>query len=308
MIDKIKAVIFGHAIGDALGVPVEFASRAELDNNPITEMEGNGTYPVPKGSWSDDTSMSLATLASLANGLNYEDIMSKFCQWINEAKYTPTGLVFDIGRATMKSLLSYDRNEAPAIECGQKSERDNGNGSLMRIHPVVLYLYKVNMPIEDKIEIVHNVSALTHAHIRSKIACGIYAFVLWEILSNPSKDAILEGLSRAKLFYLGEDELTVYARLFDKTFVITKRELIKSSGYVVDTLEAALWCVLTTNNYRDAVLKAVNLGEDTDTIAAITGGLAGAIYGYENIPKEWLNELLKGEYIDSLCNGLKYFE
>ncbi len=300
-LQKVKAVMIGHAVGDALGVPVEFASREELDNAPIIDMEGNGTYPVPKGSWSDDTSMSIALLDSLINGINYKDIMQKFLEWLNFAKYTPTNIVFDVGNTTSKSILLYAINKVPALECGQKSEYDNGNGSIMRIHPVVLYLYDKDMPLEEKIEIIHNVSALTHAHIRSKIACGIYAFVLWEILKNPTIESVRIGIDKAEDFYKNEEELKYFQRIFSKTFILTKREDIKSGGYVVETLESALWCLLTTNNFRKCVLKAVNLGDDTDTTAAVAGGLAGAMYGYDNIPDKWKETLIKRDYIESLC-------
>ena len=301
MLEKVKAVMIGHAVGDALGVPVEFASRIEMDKSPVVDMEEGGTYDMPKGTWSDDTSMSLATLDSLASGLDYDDMMSNFCDWLNKAKYTPNDLVFDIGRGTMKSILRYYRGEAEAIESGQTRETNNGNGSLMRIHPVVLYLANKDMNIEEKIGIIHNISAMTHGHMRSKIACGVYAFVLWELLKNPSLEAVREGLNKAEEFYKGEEELKYYDRIFSRTFVITKREDIKSSGYVVDTLEASLWCLLTTSNYKDCVLKAVNLGEDTDTVAAIAGGLAGAIYGYNSIPEDWRNTLIKSDYIEELC-------
>lgn len=302
MKEKIRSVVLGHAIGDALGVPVEFASRIEMDNSPVEDMEEGGTYNMPKGTWSDDTSMSLASLDSLSNNLiDYDDMMANFCDWFNKAKYTPAGVVFDIGRGTMKSLMSYMRGEAEGIDCGQKSELDNGNGSLMRIHPVVLFLASKEMPIDEKIEIIHNVSSLTHGHIRSKIACGIYAFVLWELLRDPCKDAIFAGLQKAKEFYRNNDELCHYNRLFDKTFIVTKRDLIKSSGYVVDTLEAALWCLLTTSSYKDCVLRAVNLGGDTDTVAAIAGGLAGALYGVDGVPNQWIESLQSYEYLEELC-------
>ena len=157
------------------------------------------------------------------------------------------------------------------------------------------------MTIDEKLEIIHNVSSMTHGDIRSKIACGIYAFVLWEILKNQSIDAVKEGLQKAELYYQNEGELKFFNRIFSKTFIITKREDIKSSGYVVDTLEAAIWCLLTTSSYRDCVLKAVNLGEDTDTVAAIAGGLAGALYGYDSIPGEWLEDLLERDEIEELC-------
>lgn len=302
MIEKVKAVMIGHAVGDALGVPVEFSSRTEMDNSPVFDMKGGGTYNMPKGTWSDDTSMSLATLDSLASGVvDCNDIMIGFCDWYDTAAYTPTGVVFDIGRGTMKSLFSYMNDDAQAVDCGQKSEFDNGNGSLMRIHPVVLFLANKDMPIEEKIEIIHNISSLTHGHIRSKIACGIYAFVLWELLKTPSLESVRKGLNKAEEFYKNEEELKHYARIFSRTFIITKRNDIKSSGYVVDTLEASLWCLLTTSSYKDCVLKAVNLGEDTDTVGAIAGGLAGAVYGYDAIPEEWRNALIEREYIEELC-------
>jgi ADP-ribosylglycohydrolase len=174
----------------------------------------------------------------------------------------------------------------------------------MRIYPVVLYLANKDMPMEEKIEIVHTMSALTHAHDRSKIGCGIYAFILWELLNNPTMSAIKDGLGKAARFYEGQTEFVHYNRLFERTFIITPRNAIKSGGYIVNTLEAAVWCLLTTNSYHDAVLKAVNLGDDTDTVAAITGGLAGALYGYDAIPEKWCNTLIKREYIESLCKQI----
>ena len=192
----------------------------------------------------------------------------------------------------------------PAVECGQNSERANGNGSLMRIHPAVLYLANKDMSIEEKMEIVHTMSALTHAHDRSKVGCGIYAFILWELLKNPTMYAFKDGLAQAQAFYKDNPELAHYNRLFEETFATTPRDEIKSGGYIVDTLEVAVWCILTTDSYKDAVLKAVNLGEDTDTVAAVAGGLAGALYGYEAIPQEWKDVLIQLDYIESLCEGL----
>ena len=155
--------------------------------------------------------------------------------------------------------------------------------------------------IDEKIDIIHKTSALTHAHDRSKIGCGIYSFVLWELLNNPVKDSVLSGLNKAKEYYQAYSELDKYSRIFDKTFILTKRNDISSSGYVVSTLEAALWCLLTTNSYSECVLKAVNLGDDTDTVAAVAGGLAGALYGLDAIPEKWLNVLKRKDYIDELC-------
>ena len=303
MIEKIKAVVIGHAVGDALGVPVEFASREELDNAPVTNMEGYGTYPVPAGAWSDDTSMSLCTLDVLEQyGLDYDRIIVNFGKWYYNDEFTPTGEIFDVGNTCSMAIENYSKHKKLYTMCGLNGERDNGNGSLMRIHPVVLYLANKDMPIAEKIEIVHTMSALTHAHDRSKIGCGIYAFVLWELLKNPSIESVKIGLEEAANFYKGQPELIHYNRLFEKTFIITPRKAIKSGGYVVDTLEVAIWCLFTTKSYKEAVLKAVNLGDDTDTNAAVVGGLAGALYGYESIPQGWKDTLIKRAYIEDLCS------
>ena len=305
-LSNIKSAILGHAVGDALGVPVEFQYREDLEKNPVTSMRGFGTFPYPAGTWSDDTSMTLATLDSLANGIDYHDLMTKFCEWLEHAKYTPAGVTFGVGGSTKKSLLVYLINDEPALKCGQKHEWDNGNGSLMRIVPLVLYLFysELNkLPIDEKMTYVHNVSALTHAHSRAKIGCGIYAFVLTELLLDKSREAVYRGISKAAEFYANEPEAEKYSRILTNDIAVLSRKDICGSGYVVDCLESALWCLLTTDNYRDCVLKAVNLGEDTDTTAAVAGGLAGVMYGYSNIPQEWIDTLIKRDYIEELCEN-----
>ena len=309
---KIKSVVIGHAVGDALGVPVEFASREELDKNPVTTMEGFGTYPYPAGSWSDDTSMSLAAFDSLAKGtIDWDEIMCNFGKWYYKDEYTPTGEMFDVGNTCSTAIENYFIYKKPYHKCGLSNEHSNGNGSLMRIHPFALYEYaRSTFNIDD----IHTASALTHAHERSKIACGIYSFVLWELLKSPSKASIRYGLNKAKRFYRGWDEMKSYYKMLFRrigltelhfedydTFERAQRNEIKSGGYVVHTLEAAIWCLMNTHSYKECVLAAVNLGDDTDTTAAIAGGLAGALYGYETIPQEWRNTLIKREYIESMC-------
>jgi len=303
MLEKTKAVMLGHAVADAIGVPVEFCRREELAANPITEMKGFGTYPFPKGCWSDDTSMSLCVLESLTkNKIDYEDIMNNFGKWYFKDEFTPTGEMFDVGNACSTAIEKYFKDKLPLNECGLKEEYSNGNGSLMRIHPMALYLYtREDLTLEEKIEVIHNTSALTHAHERSKIGCGIYSFVLWELLKEPDKINVFEGLKKAMQFYRDYPEFEKYSRIFEKPFVISKQEEIYSSGYVVYTLEAALWCLLTTTSYEECVLKAVNLGDDTDTVGAVAGGLAGALYGYNSIPTKWLEVLKRKDYIEDMC-------
>lgn len=316
MLNKIKSVMLGHAIGDALGVPVEFCSREELKERPIASMQGFGTYPYPEGSWSDDTSMSLCTLDSLAKGkIDYDDIMNNFGKWYYEDEFTPTGEMFDVGNTCSHAIENYFTEKKPTNLCGLTHEHSNGNGSLMRIHPIALYLYtRDDLSIEEKIEIIHYASALTHAHERSKIGCGIYAFVLWEILDKKEKfRSVRGGLSKAWRFYKGREEIIHYDMLFRRigqlgrhfedpdTFKPASINDIKSGGYVVHTLEAAIFCLLYSKSYEDCVLEAVNLGDDTDTVGAVAGGLAGALYGYDAIPQEWLDVLKRKDYIEDIC-------
>lgn len=312
----IKSVVIGHAVGDALGVPVEFMSREELKENPVENMLGYGTFPVPKGAWSDDTSMSICVLDAIDEGkLNFDKVMLNFARWYYQDAFAPTGEMFDIGNTCIMAIERYMKENMSWRECGLCDENSNGNGSLMRIHPFVIYTYLLDTNTKTKIEIIELASALTHAHPRSKIACGIYAFVLWELLDNAQngdgKEAVRRGLKKAKNYYGDYTEFKLhYAKLcnqiadIDDTGLRVGEDEIESDGYVVHTLEAAIWCLLNTNSYKECVLKAVNLGDDTDTVAAIAGGLAGAIYGYDSIPKKWRETLIKREYIEDLCGKL----
>ena len=177
MLNNILSGIMGLVVADALGVPVEFQDREVLRQNPVKNMRSYGTYNQPAGTWSDDSSMTLALLDSLKDGLDYKDIMDKFLAWYEEGAYTPHGEMFDIGIATSNALRRYKSGTSP-LESGGNSEHDNGNGSLMRISPILFYLEgefgSDFLDHEETFELIHNISALTHAHKRSKIACGIY--------------------------------------------------------------------------------------------------------------------------------------
>lgn len=300
--NKIKSVMLGHAVADALGVPVEFCSRRELEEKPVTEMLGFGSYAVPAGSWSDDTSMSLCALATLAEGtIDYDEIMQNFGKWYYNGEFTPLGEMFDVGNTCSFAIQNYHRANCSYKDCGLDDVQSNGNGSLMRIHPFVLYAHYKMMPLKDWEPMIFEASALTHAHKRTKLGCGIYAYILMHLLADPNIGAVETALRRAALHYQDNEEFVHYARIFNADFAKLDVSAIRSSGYVVDTLEAAVWCLLTTDNYKDCILKAVNLGSDTDTVAAIAGGLAGALYGYDAIPQEWLNTLIKREYIKDMC-------
>lgn len=301
--EKIKAVMLGHSVADALGVPVEFRSRKELDRDPVTGMRGFGTYHLPAGTWSDDTSMALCTLDVIAEGeYDLGRVMENFEKWMHGGEYTPAGKTFDYGTTCAIAVGEYLEGTAPE-SCGGTDERSNGNGSLMRIHPasLMLGLSDDGRTFAEKMEMIDRLSALTHGHERSKLACRIFTLILWELLEDPSHEAVGRALGKARKLFASSREIGAYGRLFSPDFAKLPREKIRSSGYVVDTLEAAVWCLLTSGDYPECVLKAVNLGEDTDTVAAVAGALAGARWGLSSIPKEWLDTLLRREWIEEMC-------
>ena len=289
----------GVIIGDALGMPVQFLSREGVQANPITKMEGYGTYNMPVGTWSDDGSMTLATMDSIyeKKGIDYDDIMERFIDWNFEGKYTPTGEAFDQGITCTEAIYNYLRDRDYKT-CGRTGEYANGNGALMRIIPVCLHVYEQHkkgvMKLEEALAHVHQVTALTHNHLRAKMASGIYFFMVQAILDETGTllERLQIGMDRAKEFY-GADiankvEWTRFARIENLTdFAKVVEDDIKSSGYVVDSLEAAVWSLITTDSFEEGLLRAVNLGDDTDTVGAIAGGLAGLYYGYESVPEEW---------------------
>lgn len=307
-----KSGMYGLIIADAMGVPVEFTSREDRKLDPVTDMRGYGTYNQPEGTWSDDSSMAIATLVSIRDKgeIDYKDIMERFHDWCMYGAYTPFDEVFDIGIATSRAIMKYS-NGAKPLESGGKTEWDNGNGSLMRILPVCLYIFEkqrdMKLSDDESIDIIYNCSALTHAHLRSKIACGIYYFLVKAILDKDGEliERLQQGVDNAFKYYgeSTESELDNYNRLISLSeFKDTPENQIKSTGYVVYTLEAAIWCLVNSSSYEEVILKAVNLGDDTDTVAAITGGLAGLYYGYDNIPHKWRSKLQKREWIESLLN------
>ena len=312
--DFIRSSVLGTAVGDALGVPAEFRSRDVLEQDPITGMVGFGTHNQPAGSWSDDTSMLLATLDSLRNGYDPEDIMNRFEDWLFNGAYTPRGVTFDRGLIVQKAVDRHRRGKK-AILCGGADIQDNGNGSLMRILPASLYALakqeKGEMDDAQAVQLVHEVSGLTHAHVISKAGCGLHHFLVKALIEDASgglRAALQRGVDagvawyRENDWYNYRDAVDCYSRIFDLAALgVLPSDSISSKGYVVSTLEAALWCLLNADSLEEALLRAVNLGRDTDTVAAVAGGLAGLWYGEGAIPKLWLDTLLRRDFILDLC-------
>ena len=305
--------IMGVIIGDALGCPVQFRTREEVARHPITGMRGYGTFNLPEGSWTDDSSLTIALLESICRTrtIDLDDIMENFMKWLYDGEFTPYGQSYDIGRGTMQAIDRYRRNRN-AKKCGGDEEWNNGNGSLMRILPACIYCSEMairgGFSERDAIDTIHAVGSLTHAHIRSNIGCGLYYFMVKEILTGDGSlpERLQDGLSSGFSFYesclADKGNLHYYDRLRDlAAFKDLPADKIKSGGYVVDSLEAAVWSLITTDGFETALLKVVNLGDDTDTVGAIAGGLAGLFYGYSAIPEEWLSAIKRREWIEEMC-------
>lgn len=302
--DRLLGGLWGAVVGDALGVPVEFSYREDLHRSPVTGMIGHGTFDLPAGSWSDDSSLLLCTAESLLGGFDPEDLSRLFIRWYNDGHWTPWGETFDVGSGTAEAIGRLMDGEDP-LESGGTGEMDNGNGSLMRILPVALFTS--GAPVDVLLERVHAASAVTHRHPRSQIACGLYCLMARRLLDGESlSSAYHQAIGETSRIYAYEPyrrELTHFGRVLSGRISEFNEEEIESNGYVVHTLEAALWSLLTTQTFEETVLRAVNLGRDTDTTASVAGGLAGVYYGFDAIPREWLSAIARREDIEALLEA-----
>ncbi|MFC0516240.1 ADP-ribosylglycohydrolase family protein [Mucilaginibacter angelicae] len=304
--NSYKDVLFGVAIGDALGVPVEFKSREIIAQKPVTDMIGFGTYGLPPGTWSDDSSLTLCLADVLANDYDLQNIADSFVSWLCDKLWTARGEVFDVGNTTHEAIERVLRKVQPDL-AGGFEESSNGNGSLMRILPLLFYIK--DKPVKERFTITKQVSSITHGHVRSVIACFYYLEFARKLLTNNDAVSVYHEVNTEVTSFLAEttinpDEISLFSRLLKGNIYELPVTKIQSSGYVLDTLEASVWCLLTTTSYGEAVLKAVNLGFDTDTTAAVTGGLAGLLYGFESIPEHWVLMLARKNDIDELAKRL----
>jgi ADP-ribosylglycohydrolase len=304
--NKIKSVLFGVAIGDALGVPVEFKSRENIRKNPVLDMIGYGTYNLPPGTFSDDSSLTFCLAEALTSTFDLANIAQNFVKWLYNNYWTSRGSVFDVGITTRLAIDRIVRGDSPDL-AGSIDSTSNGNGSLMRIAPLLFYL--LDKPINERFEITKQVSSITHGHIRSIIACFYYLEFARQLAEQRDKFEIYSNLKTEVSDYLNlisihPKEIKLFDCILKHNIHTVSEDKIYSSGYVLHTLEASIWCLLTTDNYKDTVLKAVNLGDDSDTTGAVTGGLAGLIYGFDSIPTEWIEQLAKQEEIDDLAERM----
>ena len=272
--NRLKNGIIGFIIGDAMGVPLEFTKRRE---EKVIDMLEYGSHNMPKGSWSDDSSMVIATIQSIIDNkgnINYKDIMNNFILWIEKGKFTSNNKTFGVGGTTFKALRNYYYREEfimykDPLMCGIDDIKDNGNGSLMRILPIAYYCYYKKLKEEEIYNLVKDVSSFTHSHEISILGCFIYVLLAIELLSGEEKENAYSNVRKYDYTkYFNLDIIKYYDR--------------------------------NNNSYDKCVIEAINLGNDSDTIGALVGGLSG-IY-YNDINNKWLNDIKRKNYLLDLCN------
>ena len=278
---RFRGCLLGLAVGDAVGTTVEFRPRGSFP--PITDMMGGGPFDLNPGQWTDDTSLALCLAESLIDrqGFDARDQMERYVRWYRTGHLSSTGQCFDIGNATASALRAFEQTGEP--NSGSTDVRSAGNGSLMRLAPIPLFFYS---DTEQAIHYAGESSRTTHGAPECIDACRLFALMLAKALAGKSKDDILFGQDNVQLKLVNKIHAIAAGEYANKT-----EDQIRGTGYVVESLEAALWCFHQTDSFRDAILKAVNLGDDADTTAAVCGQIAGAHYGEDGIPAAWLAQL-----------------
>ncbi len=290
--DRFAGALLGLACGDAIGTTLEFTPRGSFQ--PITDMIGGGPFRLKPGQWTDDTSMALCLAESLVEkgGFDPADQMTRYLNWWHWGYLSSTGTCFDIGNTVRAALTRFQETGEPYS--GSRDPRAAGNGSLMRLAPVVLFAYASPGELWT---LAADSSRTTHGACEAIESCQLFARLIYRALSGHPKETLLTAVP-------GEWREDKIRQLATGSFTGKSSADIKGSGYCFESLEAALWCFFNTNSYSEAVLTAANLGDDADTTAAICGQLAGAFYGAAAIPSQWLDKLAMREDIEMLAARL----
>jgi ADP-ribosylglycohydrolase len=303
-IDRQRGTLLGLAIGDALGAAVEFKSPGSF--HEVTGYQGGGPHGLAPGEWTDDTSMALALADSIASaGWDLDDQARRYLAWWRKGKYSVNGRCFDIGITTQTALRRFEKT-GDARTSGDSSGRASGNGSIMRLAPVpIRYANLFPDRLDELFQMLTESSLPTHASPQCLSACSYMGLVLAALIHGINRDQALDpdcmplsALVRTSSFH------SEVAEVVCGSFRRKKPPRIVGSGYVVKSLEAALWAFHDAKDFREAVLRAVNLGDDADTTGAVCGQLAGAYWGESGIPKEWREGLARPEMIEKALRGL----
>ncbi|MFK8011230.1 MAG: ADP-ribosylglycohydrolase family protein [Marinicellaceae bacterium] len=291
-IERFKGCLIGLVVGDAIGTTVEFEERGSFE--PLTDMVGGGPFNLKAGQWTDDTSMALCLAHSLIHmkGFDATDQMNRYCNWYNYGYMSSTGECFDIGHTTLTALRKFLITKDPMA--GSTHPRSAGNGGIMRLAPIPMF-YASN--ISDLIFYAGESSKTTHAASEAVESAQLFATQIQAALMGQSKYEVLSD----KRFQPAESKVI---EIQNQCYINKTKDKIQGTGYVIDSLEAALWCFYHGTSFEETVLMAANLGDDADTTAAVAGQIAGAYYGYDSIPEKWLDKLAMKVDIFELANNL----
>ena len=278
LIDRQKACLLGLALGDAVGCTVEFRQRGDFE--PVNDMTGGGKFKLEKGQWTDDTSMALCLANSLieCRGFNASDQMDRYIKWFDEGYMSCKSKGFGIGKQTARAIGRYIKSGDPYS--GLAAPNQAGNGALMRIAPIAIYY------VNDTHKAIHfgiQSTITTHGASEAREASALFVEMLVKAIKGKSKQEILETVISS--------ESEGIQSICNQDYILKSADDIHSSGYVIHTLEAALWAFYHSDSFEEAILKVVNLGDDADTCAAVCGQISGAFYGYDGLPKHWLKHL-----------------
>lgn len=293
-IDQAVGALIGNAVGDALGLPAVFSKRDDLKSNPILEMQGFGSYLVPAGTWSENTSMSLALMDSVreCKKINVSDIMHKLSRWLYLAEYTANSETVNVNATTDLAVEKFKKGVIPQ-DCGDNFEFASDNGALMRILPVALLCHNYNVIGKQRYELVSEITRITHANEKCIMANLIFVNFVCYLMDGFYPAIALQRTQQECYNFFSDACVARYDRLLVGNIAELPEDEIRSTSDVIDTLEAAIWNLITTRNYETAVIRAVNLGSDSAAIGALTGAIAGVYYGEHAIPRRWLDQVKK---------------
>lgn len=299
-LSRYRGCLLGLAVGDAVGTTLEFQRPGTFE--PINDMVGGGPFGLKPGEWTDDTSMALCLAESLVEKRDFDpvDQLERYTRWFRHGHLSSTGSRFDVGNAVRQALLKFEKTKEPY--CGSTDPRSAGNGSIMRLAPVPLFFARnPRMAIEKSGES----SRTTHGAATCVDACRYMGGLIVGSVSGTSKDELISPRYSPVTGYWSEYPLTKdIEAIAAGSFKSLEPPVIKGSGYVVKSLEAALWAFYKTDSFKEGCLLAVNLGDDADTTGAVYGQIAGAYYGEEAIPQEWRERLARRSLIESFAERL----
>ncbi|AEW02107.1 hypothetical protein A4D02_08820 [Niastella koreensis] len=308
----VHGALFGLAIGDALGVPVEMIKRDVLKQNPVmdfTNYNGPDDYKghnQPLGTFSDDSSLTFCLAESLCHGYNLDDIAARFVSYFFEGYWTAGGTVFGVGKSTEDSISRLRDGVSPK-ESGNYDVNCTGNGSLMRMLPLLFYIR--DYPLQTRYELVKEVACITHGSYQTILSCFYFLEFALELLNGSDKQTAYANVAKNVSAFIahldiGQNDKEVLKPLIGEDITSRSEDSINTIHHARHTIQAAMYCFMKTNNYKEAVLTAVNLGDDADTTAAVTGGLAGLYYGFDSIPEKWIEQVQRSNEIRDLCDRL----